>query len=177
MKVRENKFLLKPHMRLNGRLQNCPKIVLLLQNKETWCRCQWFWGFQRAGGFQNLWGAARLWFFAAFVSRGASAWPGAGRGRKKLALGGLPQGFWGVSTRGMASKPLGRCTAPWANSFWAGNLVAMQTRGIVAGAHQSKRALQTAFFPPMQRGKSNNRRMKICGTKFKEKKNNEKKKN
>ena len=174
MKVRENKFLLKPHMRLKWWRLHKPswarvaKIVLLLQNKETWCRCQWFWGFQRAEGFSKSLGRCTALIFCGFRfalgKRVAHVWGRVAKGWRWVVCFG---GFDCVSTRGTLQSLWGAARRRGQKSLagFRGSANAWHCGGVRKGA------LQTAFFHMAKAIQSNNRRIKICGTKFKEKKN------
>lgn len=142
------------------------KIVLLLQNKETWCRCQWFWGFQRAEGFSKSLGRCTALIFCGFRfalgKRVAHVW---GRATKNWRWVVCFGGFDCVSTRGMVQNPWGAARRRGQKS-WAG------FRGSANAWHCAGRAkgLCKRRFFQKQKHSIHNRRIKYAAQKSRRKK-------
>jgi hypothetical protein len=145
------------------------KIVLLLQNKETWCRCQWFWGFQRAEGFSKSLGRCTALIFCGFRFALGKRVAWMQSGQQKIGAGWFASGALIAFQRAERfSKPLGRCTAPWAKIL--GGLL-WQCKRVVLSQRDNQGLCKRRFSIWQWQINPTIAASKICGTKFKEKKN------
>jgi hypothetical protein len=133
------------------------KIVLLLQNKETWCRCQWFWGFQRAEGFSKSLGRCTALIFCGFRFALGKRVAWMQSGQQKIGAGWFASGALIAFQRAERFKTLGALHGAVGKNLVRA-FVAMQTRSVVATGQSG--ALQTAFFHIAMAIQSNNRRIK-----------------